>query len=210
MRRLTAQKRKRVKLRVLLLGIVLGTVILLLACSPQQGASNGSDEGSGQENGTATPIEWTVETDCGSCHTNEQVTAEEYPCEAAEETGSKCVICHVSDEAEMQKIHEGVTTEDTVPKRLKETEVSDETCLECHYGTREALIAATDGVAVVTDTNGLSLNPHNPGSAGTTHTTITCASCHDPHDTVEVQEKAQAECESCHHQGVFECYTCHD
>ena len=42
----------------------------------------------------------------------------------------------------------GKTASDTMPKKLKKTEVPDDACLSCHYGAREELVAATVDVAV--------------------------------------------------------------
>ena len=81
-------------------------------------------------------------------------------------------------------------------------------CLSCHYGAREELVAATVDVAVV-DSKGTAVNPHDV-TPSEQHDTIRCADCHGMHDAEKLADKADAECASCHHADVFECYTCHD
>ena len=113
-----------------------------------------------------------------------------------------------ADASGLATAHEGKTASDTMPKKLKKTEVPDDACRRCHYGAREELVAATVDVAVV-DSKGTAVNPHDV-TPSEQHDTIRCADCHGMHDAEKLADKADAECASCHHADVFECYTCHD
>lgn len=204
-----AQKRKTPAKKLLLALAVVGLVAVCAACTPRQatedtssGAASGETEAS-----PAVQITWSPTTDCATCHTTEAASQDAILCTASDGgEESPCLVCHI-DEAGLSTVHSEVTTEDRVPTRLKKTEVADETCLSCHYETREALIAATADIAPVTDDNGLAINPHNPGTEG--HDAVSCATCHNSHESSDIPTLANDTCRSCHHQGVFECYTCH-
>ena len=68
-------------------------------------------------------------------------------CVASTHEGQACISCH-ADASGLATAHEGKTASDTMPKKLKKTEVPDDACLSCHYGAREELVAATVDVAV--------------------------------------------------------------
>ncbi len=71
------------------------------------------------------------------------------------------------------------------------------------------LIAATADSVVLTDSEGTVVNPHDlPDS--TNHNKIVCVDCHKIHDTeADLAKTASKKCTSCHHENVYECYTCH-
>ena len=93
-----------------------------------------------------------------------------------------------------------------VPKKLKKTDVSKEACLSCHDQAEVA--AATADLTVLTDDNGLTVNPHElPGNSE--HDKLVCAKCHTMHEEATPDENAADACASCHHAGVYECHTCH-
>ena len=78
--------------------------------------------------------------------------------------------------------------------------------------TREAaarLVEEVKASTALTDDQGTTVNPHDlPQSAS--HDTLTCGSCHTMHDEKPLEETAAAACTQCHHQNVYECYTCHE
>ena len=152
-------------------------------------------------------MEWSPEADCAACHSTEQSSYDDAACLASFHKQQACASCHADDQA-LSNAHVGKTSADKAPKRLKKTEVSDELCLSCHFGTKEELVAATQDV-VVTDENGTSRNPHDGGDIAE-HESIECSSCHSMHSDEPVSEQAYDTCISCHHAGVFECYTCHE
>ncbi len=71
------------------------------------------------------------------------------------------------------------------------------------------LIAATADSEVLTDSEGTVVNPHDlPDSMN--HNKIACVDCHKIHDTeADLAKTASKKCTSCHHQNIYECYTCH-
>lgn len=191
--------------------ILLGTVLIMAiaslpvaACSPQQ---NTSDNAASTDEVTGTAVAWSADADCGTCHQNQQASSNDSACEASLHADLACVSCH--DEADaLANAHAGKTSEDKTPKRLKQTDVADETCLACHYGTQADLIAATQDIAI-TDSKGTSRNPHDIADVAE-HQDIACADCHNMHDSELLAERAKEQCLSCHHANVFECYTCHE
>lgn len=129
------------------------------------------------------------------------------PCAADPNGGAMCSSCH-TDEGALAEVHEGATSEDKMPKRLKHTAVSAESCEACHPGLDE-LAAKTVDSAVLTDSNGTVVNPHDlPDNER--HQDIVCGDCHAVHESGGVQETAPKACTSCHHAGAYECGTCHE
>lgn len=180
-------------------------LLALAACAPQE-----SVEGDGGQ-GASTPAvqaTWSADIACDTCHAAEQATYDNASCEASHHKEVTCLQCH-ADEATLATVHEGKTATDALPKRLKQTNVEDAICFSCHYGDRDALIAATESTAVLTDSEGTSRNPHDPQGIAE-HEDLACADCHAMHDTKGLEDRAMAVCESCHHEGVFACYTCHE
>ena len=134
-------------------------------------------------------------------------------CGVSTHAEAACVACHTDAES-LGTVHEGATTDDKMPKRLRKTEVSEDACLTCHYGTREGLAEATASLTVV-DKNGTEAHPHDlPATEAGEHESIACGECHAMHtpgssaDTL--LEAATERCQKCHHQNVFECGTCHE
>ena len=160
--------------------------LALTACAPQSNENGAASADDAKE--TPITVAWSADSECGTCHATEQASYDDAACVAS--------------------THEGKTASDTMPKKLKKTEVPDDACLSCHYGAREELVAATVDVAVV-DSKGTAVNPHDV-TPSEQHDTIRCADCHGMHDAEKLADKADAECASCHHADVFECYTCHD
>ena len=117
-----------------------------------------------------------------------------------------CSMCHTDADA-LAETHENAEDLTALPKRLSK-KIEDETCLTCH-GSKEALAEATADSDVLTDTNGTTVNPHAlPETAS--HESIKCVDCHRVHTDKDPAETANQKCMSCHHQNVYECYTCHE
>ena len=90
---------------------------------------------------------------------------------------------------------------------LVHTDTDDQVCFACH-GTMEELAEATADSTVLTDKNGLTVNPHAlpEGHYGNM---VTCGKCHKMHDTKDTEVSATNACLGCHHDNVYECGTCH-
>ena len=179
--------------------------LALTACAPQSNENGAASADDAKE--TPITVAWSADSECGTCHATEQASYDDAACVASTHEGQACISCH-ADASGLATAHEGKTASDTMPKKLKKTEVPDDACLSCHYGAREELVAATVDVAVV-DSKGTAVNPHDV-TPSEKHDTIRCADCHGMHDAEKLADKADAECASCHHADVFECYTCHD
>lgn len=74
---------------------------------------------------------------------------------------------------------------------------------------RSALIAATADSTVLTDENGTTVNPHDL-PAVEDHASVNCIDCHKGHTDDALEVSAMKTCVLCHHENVFECYTCHE
>ena len=181
---------------------------------------------------------WTAESDCAGCHeaevgsfvgdeasseTRAQDTAdaartagdEAAPCLATVHAAlvENCAVCH-DDEAGLAKAHAKVKGDgtDKQPKKLRRTAVDPQVCLACH-GDLADIAKATEGLAVLTDKDGTTVNPHSlPKTAE--HDSLTCGTCHKLHGEgsllTEAMGKTAADtCLSCHHAGVYACGTCH-
>lgn len=120
---------------------------------------------------------------------------------------SPCLSCH-TDEATLATVHEGVTADKKIPKRLKQTSVGADTCLACHK--QEDIREATANSEVLTDDHGTVVNPHDVMELTASHEGLACASCHNPHNDASIAEAAQQTCQGCHHENVYECGTCHE
>ncbi len=146
--------------------------------------------------------EWSPDDDCALCHPSESETTATDLCEIRQSEGT-CLSCHASESA-LRTVHE-LPFDSQSPTKLKDTAVDSGMCAECHgVGGPDPAEAAQ---VMLTDTEGTSIDPHNLPEAGD-HNEIECLDCHKTHQP-SVEDSAQALCESCHHQGVFECYTCH-
>ena len=74
---------------------------------------------------------------------------------------------------------------------------------------RSALVAATAHSTVLTDENGTTVNPHDL-PAVEDHASVGCIDCHKGHTDDTLEASAMKACALCHHENVFECYTCHE
>ena len=148
---------------------------------------------------------WTIEADCLACHANEHKAFEDEKCLASKHTALECTDCH-ADEKGLAKGHKKAKEGVAQVKRLKKSEVDGEICLTCHK--QEDLAKATAGQDVLADKEGTGVNPHDL-PAVEEHQCVSCASCHYMHRDKPALEAAPAVCDGCHHDGVYECFTCH-
>mgnify|MGYP000893182118 CR=1 FL=1 len=128
--------------------------LALTACAPQSNENGAASADDAKE--TPITVAWSADSECGTCHATEQASYDDAACVASTHEGQACISCH-ADASGLATAHEGKTASDTMPKKLKKTEVPDDACLSCHYGAREELVAATVDVAVV-DSKGTEVN----------------------------------------------------
>lgn len=149
---------------------------------------------------------WYEENDCATCHTVESDSFEDEACVASKHASLElsCIACHADDT--LIELHEDVTADSKLPKKLKETSVPSETCESCHDS--EALAETTADSTVLTDDEGTVVNPHAIPAIDE-HDDIECMSCHKMHSDKSVEKVAADKCTDCHHENVYECYTCH-
>ena len=144
-------------------------------------------------------------SDCGACHAEGQVDAAA-PSLASNHLalGVSCVTCH-TDEEKLEELHADADPSKKMPRRLKKTDVTPETCTAsgCHSDTA-ALAEATADVTVLTDKDGLTVNPHAVPPTES-HEAVTCGNCHGGHSEADPQKV----CKRCHHENVYQCGTCH-
>ncbi len=117
-----------------------------------------------------------------------------------------CTSCH-NDEEALEKVHDGVTADDRMPKRLRKAKIGEELCLSCH-GSYEELAAATEESQMLVDGVGKAVNPHDLPDVED-HQKIDCLDCHSMHKEQSSMDTAMNTCIGCHHTGTFECGTCH-
>ena len=194
-------------------GLMAATILVsacsLAACSPQPVSSEKPSDSAGDGAVTEVSVEWSPEADCGMCHTAEAASREDASCTAALHASTACVVCH-ADASVLAARHEGVTSEDKMPKRLSKTEVGAETCLSssCHSSYEELAKRTADYRGLV-DEEGTVVNPHDL-PASDSHSSLVCVDCHSMHVAEDKPaENAMSKCESCHHEKVFACGTCH-
>lgn len=187
-------------------------VLLLFALAGCKGTSQSTSSASDGFNGSdQVAVPWSMDVDCTACHTVMDPNGDGAGTLSAAHVANDvtCTTCH-TDVAGLTKAHENATADSKMPTRLKTTTVDTQAvCLSCH--NQADLAAATANSKVLTDVNGLTINPHDLPTTGTHTTDITCTDCHIVHaQTTDIGKNAMAECVSCHHKQVFECGTCHD
>lgn len=206
------------------------------AGAPDAGAVDSGTHDSGIDAGSSdagppdasTAFSWN--NGCAGCHTNEANTTvatnpslegrlslfhtanSSFTSTWGTQQGHLCEPCHVQAEPTLTTIHASPTG--AVPTKLVKTEVPDTTCLTCHV-SYAALAALTVNSTVLTDTgtslteNGVKkvVNPHLAPTLTQAHIDVKmgCKSCHGSHKTTSAIDY----CVSCHHEGVWECKTCH-
>ena len=164
----------------------------LMGCAPSAPASdsNGSgtaaapaeQEAGGDDAMAGQPVNWTMESDCVTCHTAEAVLAE---------------------------VHDGIAMGDKPATKATVVTVDEATCIACHGDLSEVAALTADSTAL-TDDKGTVVNPHER-PAGEKHEAnpATCTDCHNNHSK-DLPKDAMKYCAQCHHRGTFECGTCHE
>jgi hypothetical protein len=172
---------------------------------------------------------------CTLCHTDvEGMTAGHAKVDADDTTGPKrlkkstvtsngCLTCHQVDDGVVTEgawaaSEEGADEQaDQADGDAQDTEDVDEAEASEESETESAAVSAipaysataTADIDWLTDENGTTVNPHNL-PVNKSHNTITCATCHDMHNDETLEETAKNACIQCHHDNVYECFTCHD
>lgn len=180
------------------------SLLAIAGCQPKSADNaKANDVTAGAAHESAIVVEWSAGAECSACHAAESSIMTEY------HAALSCESCH-TDEAGLARVHEGKTSADRMPKKLKATEVEEASCVGCHEDYA-ALAEKTASYDALVDSNGTSVNPHDIHSHGAEeHDDVTCGSCHAEHGDDPLEESAKAVCTDCHHQNVFECYTCHE
>ncbi|WP_296010065.1 cytochrome c3 family protein [uncultured Adlercreutzia sp.] len=205
-----------------LLGAILAVACaagLLVGCAPKaDGGNAGADAPAAQATDEAEdnplagqPVNWTMESDCATCHTTEAASATDAACPqdvAHEAEGLTCVQCH-TDEAVLSTAHAEVTYDDKPASKATVATVDPATCIACHGDMDEVAKLTADSTAL-TDDKGTTVNPHER-PAGERHDEVpaTCTDCHNNHSK-DLPKDAMKYCAQCHHRGTFECGTCHE
>jgi hypothetical protein len=146
---------------------------------------------------------WSPESDCLVCHASAEPNTLGT---IHQELGTDCLVCHNADE--LTTIHAEHGDSGRTPTRLRYSKMADTTCLSSDCHTDRASLTTRTADVLITDKNGLSMNPHDLPSSSE-HEALRCASCHSMHEESDTFTVAQRECFGCHHQQVFECGTCH-
>lgn len=202
---------RKLKLKAcLVVGLVFACLLIMMACAPhmlppEETGDNGSNVAAGGA------FNWTESSDCAMCHTRSVSSLASSSCEAMQgDPDSTCLNCH-TDVAGIKSAHANVSMTDTAGDldRLKKTNVEESTCLSCH--DLDDITLATADVAL-TDSEGTSVNPHEAmtvHNVNAAHDDMTCSSCHKMHSSAPTLDNAANMCLGCHHEDVYECYTCH-
>lgn len=152
---------------------------------------------------------FSMDVDCAVCHKKAVKKMEKEGYTGALHSQLECGMCH--NEKDLVEVHE--KTEKYTAKKgdkvvaLTKTAINEDACYACH-GTLEELAQTTKDSTVLTDENGLAVNPHDL-PADHYGSKVMCGSCHKMHDTKEIEVSAVNACLGCHHDNVYECGTCH-
>lgn len=197
--------------RIIWVVIACALAAFVVGCAPQQdGGDQGGAADKGSSGGDAIQMAWSPDMDCATCHTAENDTMSKAGMGAevhVTEAQTTCSTCH-TDTSGLTKVHEGKTASDTMPKKLKKTEVGVDACQNatCHNLSQDEMLALTANDTQLIDSNGTHVNPHDVIGKTPGHADITCSNCHNMHkDSVTAADT----CVACHHSGVYECGTCH-
>lgn len=210
--------------KALALSMVLAAAVTcIVGCAPQEASTTGGSEDTAARAPVVETV-WSADSDCGSCHEFEAASAGDgttlYSLHAQHESYSECVDCHVDNGGALAQAHEGYADPKArLPKKLKDTSVSEETCLSSGCHSLDGITAATASSTVLTDSNGTVVNPHeilvDEVHVANSKADLACSSCHKMHAEKGMApeataEAAQKKCTGCHHQNVYECGTCHE
>lgn len=151
-------------------------------------------------------LAWAKDAQCASCHDATAESFENKACLASTHAAldENCVTCHADDE--LIEIHADAKPNAKLPTKLKKSEVPAAACSTCHQP--DALIKATSSSKVLEDADGTVVNPHDLPDIKD-HEDLSCDSCHKMHKSSSPKNVANELCISCHHEDIYECYTCH-
>lgn len=185
------------------------------ACAPSADSPTTDGESAGGS-ASAASIVWSIDADCAACHVDQARQADVGPYAVHEAQGLGCATCHDDEDGGLTAAHEGSLDAGKMPTRLKKTEVASDSCTASGCHDLGALVEATASLQDLADSEGTVVNPHEmmrderhlPG--GDANAALSYSSCHSMHGDEPALAAAKAECTSCHHTNVFECYTCHE
>lgn len=143
---------------------------------------------------------------CLACHGDGMIAAPEAGQDTAAEKASEPAGADVSRKVADKQASDIPGTKDAGNAEDAATEGID---TEQAEPGRTALIAATAGCTVLTDEKGTKVNPHDLPPVED-HATVNCIDCHKGHSDDTLEDSATKACTLCHHENVFECYTCHE
>jgi hypothetical protein len=188
-------------------GALAATQLQLTGCAPRESSENTEQDTQTVEVNDQ-PFSWSAASDCAVCHTTESASLSDPAQPQALEHGTqKCDSCH-SNETLLVQAHEGVTYSSTPAKRASLKTVDEQTCISCH-GDLATVAQQTVSSTALTDSNGLSVNPHErPVGEKHAENPTTCTDCHKVH-SADLSRDAMKYCAQCHHRGIFQCGTCH-
>lgn len=211
---ITSNSRKGVAL-LAIIGAVCALALALggiMGCSPKQADPSASEQKTDPL--MTQPVEWSMESDCETCHSQEAATMTDEKCpQASEHADLQCIQCHTTEDS-LAESHNGLKygdMEKTTDLKASKVTVDEKNCQtpECH-GTMEEMAAQTEGKAYLTDSNGNQVNPHSYESNEQHDANQpTCVDCHKVHSE-DIQKDATKWCAQCHHRGVFTCGNCHE
>ena len=196
------KKHAIIALPALLICLFVGAAI---GCSPAVTPAGNTDPGNVEPEPA---FAWSADTDCSMCHQVQTDSFSDGACLALTHasTGQQCTFCH-QDTDTLKTAHAEATTDTAGVKMLYYTRVANSLCSSCH-GSLESLAEKTANSTVLTDKNGLTVNPHSLPS-NPQHDAITCGDCHSMHFQKTAKGSALRYCVDCHHTHVFECGSCH-
>lgn len=196
----------KLSIRVVTCVAALSVCASLIACAPQAPVADTADGNAG-----SAVVAWSMNVDCAQCHETEGNSFTDMACLAStHEDNATCVSCH-TDEAALAPVHESADASGKMPKKLKNSEVSDEACLVCHGSYEELAARTAKSETLLVDSQGTAVNPHEaPGLNADHEKGLSCVSCHVVHEDADSLQTAEKACSNCHHRGVYECGTCHE
>jgi hypothetical protein len=197
------------KKRLVLFALVF-ICIMLAACAPRQAPSYSEDEDQAGEGVVIELPPWSPTANCETCHLVEVESGTNSQCTYSLHTDTDCLSCHSDADNKLADAHEGYAegyAEGKQPVKLKGTSVDTTICQDCHDDSE--LRVATSEYTGLVDTNMTVVNPHDLPQTEQHLTNISCSSCHKMHKDTPLATTSSQSCLSCHHSGVFECYTCH-
>lgn len=196
----------------MLTAVTFCTLITALAfvagCTPHVASESPLPSSDDKSLESTTTTAWTPDSDCATCHNQE--LDHSFSGEKSGHASMSCVDCH-ADNAGLKEVHEKASGPSDA-RKLKKTAIDDTTCFTCH-DSYEKLAEKTADIDALTDSKGTTVNPHTiltEHNAAAQHNDVTCASCHNAHNNDNPTEVADVLCETCHHEDVYECYTCHE